>query len=210
MGDQAGGAVGRLSLAGAPQLDDLPVDPLQLLAALGVTEMPSDLSTIPTVALSFSDDPSAYVVTYIDRQPITGKILFRREVYLHWHADKPRRPFLVKVFDHRGRRVMTARLDDWQRIDTTTMFDPPDRTPMMPTDIRIDLHPPRRTDQPDRTRIGSIRLRLADMQAEMNDDEESRWDRAAALLWQRLPADLPPESLQPIDAHLSVPAGETP
>ena len=216
LGEQAGGAVGHLALAGAPGLDELPIDPMQLLSVLTVTAMPSDLTQIPAVALTMSDDPPAYVVTYIDRQPISGRILFRREVYLPWAFDQPRRPYMVKVLDNQGRRVMTAHLSDYQPIDTSTMLDPPALTPEMPTDIRIQLHPRREaleaggevSDQGDVAgQIESIRIRLADMQAETNDDDESRWDRAATLLWERLPANLPRQSLRRIDSHLSTPTG---
>jgi len=129
---------GRIKHAGAPGAKGLPIDPLQVPAVLGICELPSDLTKPPIVAQTIDLTPGqcAYVLTYIDRQPISNRLLARREVYFRWAQGEPRRPFMVKLFDNRGVRVMTAEMTDYARIK---LADDEDEAtgPQMPTDIRI-------------------------------------------------------------------------
>ncbi|MHC4295649.1 MAG: hypothetical protein ACYSTL_08705, partial [Planctomycetota bacterium] len=118
---------GKTELSAAPGIRDLPIDPIQLLSVLSICELPRDLTNIPTVMLSMTHRPGeryspnelcAYVLTYIDRQPISNRILFKREIYFTWDDTHLTRPFLVNLFDDSGERVMTARLADYREIES--------------------------------------------------------------------------------------------
>lgn len=170
-GDYGQAWFGRHKYAGAPGVEQLPLDPNQLISVLSVTELPDDFTTLPAVALTFSRDPCAYVVTYIDRQPVTGKILFRREVYFRWSDDEPCRPFRVNLFDNDGQRVMTADLDNYRPVAGTVRETPP----LMPTDIRINW--PQQGSR--------VHMVLSDMTI------EDRWSRAATGFARFLPDDIP-------------------
>jgi len=158
-GDQGGMWWGRTALAGAPGIEDLPIDPLQLLAVLCICELPSDFTQPPTVALSMNTEPGqcAYVLTYIDRQPVTGRLVFRREMYFRWDDNEPRRPFKVSFFDASGRRVMTADLLNYQPIDHADVEPAPARPSVMPTEINITWFDPRKKAS------GRIALVLSEM-----------------------------------------------
>ena len=138
MGEEATLAHGRISLAGAPGVGGLPIDPLQVPSVLGICELPGDLIQPPIVAQTMNLTPGqcAYVLTYIDRQPQTNRLLARREVYFRWSDTELRRPFMVKLFDNRGVRVMTAEMTDYARIKLKD--DDGEATgPVMATDVRI-------------------------------------------------------------------------
>jgi len=141
MGEESTLMWGRIRYAGAPGVKGLPIDPLQVPSVLGICELPGDLSTPPIVAqtMDLTSGRCAYVLTYIDRQPVTNRLLARREVYFDWSETRPRRPFMVKLFDDRGVRVMTAKMTDYARI---RLADDEDQAtgPDMPTDIRISWH----------------------------------------------------------------------
>ena len=138
MGEDSTLMWGRTRYAGAPGVKGLPVDPLQVPSVLGICELPHDLTRPPVVAQTMNVTPGhcAYVLTYIDRQPITRRLLARREIYFRWSDTAKRRPFMVKLFDSRGVRVMTAEMKDYARIK---LADDDDEAtgPEMPTDIRI-------------------------------------------------------------------------
>lgn len=149
--------VGRPELAGAPGVEGLPIDPMQLLAVLGVCELPEDFTKLPTVAMSMSKQPYAYVVSYMDRQPLTGRVLFRREMWFRWGDELPRRPFEINFFDTEGRRVLTAKLKDYKPIE----IDGDGEAPIMPTDIELTPIPwPWKTDA-----IRRIHIVLSEMSA---------------------------------------------
>ncbi len=137
-GDDAACLWGKNSLAGAPGIEGLLIDPTQIAAVLSVCELPADLTQPPLVALSMNTTPGecAYVVTYMDRQPITNKIIFKREMHFRWSDDEPRRPFRVDFFDNRGVRVMAAELSDYKPI---RLANEPKTAPepIMPTYIKI-------------------------------------------------------------------------
>lgn len=137
-GDDRGLLWGRNKYAGAPGIKGLPIDPLQIPAVLNICELPDDFTQAPTVTLSMNTTPGqcAYVVTYIDRQPITNNLLFRREVHFRWHDKKKRRPFLVNFFDARGVRIMHAELKNYEKIELVDADDDA-IPPVMPTDIKI-------------------------------------------------------------------------
>ena len=135
-GDKRGAYWGRNAYAGAAGAGGMPVNPHDLLAVLNVSMMPDDLTELPAVALAMRTTPGeyAYVVTHIDRDPITRQIIFRRETLLTWSDEERPRPFEMNFFDANGLRVMTAKLKDYKLIAA----DPPAKTyVVMPTDIEI-------------------------------------------------------------------------
>jgi len=182
-GEHAAAMWGRHDLAGAPGATPLPIDPNQLLAVLSICALPDDFTRPPMVALSMAADPCAYVVTYLDRQPISGRILFRREVYFHWDQTKPRRAFLINFFAEDGRRVMTARMKKYKPIGGA---GPEARAPVMPTDIEITW-PQKKS---------SMHIVLSEMTA------EEKWDRAACGFRDHLPAGIDPGDILQVDKHL--------
>lgn len=150
-GARSGGFMGRTLFAGAPGVKSLPLDPTQLLSVLGLCELPEDPTDLPAVALSLNAIPGqcAYVLTYIDRQPISKKIIFKREMLFTWADDKPPQLFRVNIFDMSGKRVMTADVGNYQPIETDQPNQPQTLPvsqsapatqptgPVMPTSIRI-------------------------------------------------------------------------
>lgn len=131
---------GHLKLAGAPGIVGMPIDPTQLLAVLGVCELPADQTRPPFVGQTISFDPPAYVLTFIDRQPVTGKFKFRREIYFRWSQTKARRPFMVKIFNDLGLVVLTAEMKDYREIAIEGINDDAGPAPVMPTDIKLTWH----------------------------------------------------------------------
>lgn len=130
--------IGSSEFAGAPGVVGVPIDPHQLLAVLCVNELPDDLTQLPAVTMTLNEKPGeyAYVVSYLDHQPITGRIMFRREVLFTWDDKLPPRPFRINFFDGDGRRVMTARLKRYRPIEVPGISDE-EQPPVMPTDIEI-------------------------------------------------------------------------
>jgi len=188
---QGGGAWwGRNELAGAPGVTGLPIDPNQLPAVLGVCELPDDLTRLPTVLLRMRTEPCkyAYVLSYVDRRPISRRIGVRREVYFVWDDAKPRRPFLVRFLDARGRAILEARLADYRPIDVSALANPPATPPVMPTDIRITW-----TGKAARSLVRRIHLVLSEMTA------EDTWDREATRFE---PTGVSPGRVVQVDAGL--------
>ncbi|MCK4602857.1 MAG: hypothetical protein KAU28_10355 [Phycisphaerae bacterium] len=181
VGDRSAGWWGRNELAGAPGVV-VPIDPNQLLAVLAVCELPSDFTAPPTVAVRMSTNPCAYVVTYIDRQPVTGKIIFKRDMYFRWSDSKPRRAFLVNFFDAAGRLVMTARLKNYRSVEVEDKLSPP----VMPTDIEINWPQTR----------GKIHLVLSQMTT------ADKWRRSACRA--TMPDNIPPDRIFQIDEFVSI------
>lgn len=133
-GDKGEAWFGRSDFAGAPGVD-VPLDPNHLLAVLAVCELPDDFTEIPTAVLTMSSQPCAYVVTYIDRQPVTNRIQFTRRVYFRWSDKLPRRPYKAEFFDAAGQIAMYAEMSDYQFVDTGEGNDK--MRPVMPVDIKI-------------------------------------------------------------------------
>ncbi len=181
-GDQASALWGRNEFAGAPGLDALPMDPNDLLSILSVCELPDDFTSVPTVTLLMDTTPGecAYVLSYIDRQAISGSLISTRQILFDWCDDKPRRPFAVNFYDSNGMEVLIATLKDYEPIDTGS-GDP--NPPIMPTDIRIDW--PKRKS--------SLRIRLSEMTTSPTGDPA----RAA-----RFDPPIPVDKVIQIDRHL--------
>ena len=184
-------------LAGAPgtETDAIPIDPNQLLSVLGICELPSNFTQLPTVALTMTHRPGekldfgekcAYVLTYLARQPLTNRILFRREIYFTWDETDPRRPYEIRLLDATGQRIMTAQLRNYKSIETDNA-DPP---PVMPTDIRIAWP----------GRDAGLHILLSEMTTENRWDIEAVYFRDAET--GALPDGVDPANVVPIDAGL--------
>ena len=171
---------GRHEFAGAPGLDKtIPINPNQLLSVLTVCILPNDFTQLPTVLMRMSSNPCAYVLTYVDRQVLTGRIIARKDIYYTWDDTKPRRPFLVKLFGSDGRELVVAQLKNYRQIKTDQdLFTPP----VMPTDIKITW-----------TETGNqIRLILSEMTT------EDKWDTEACRFTDSQTGALPP-GISPAD-----------
>ena len=184
--------VGQNAFAGAPGIEALPIDPMQLLAVLSVCDLPSDLTDAPMVGMTMDARPwhCAYVLTYIDRQPITRRLGFRREMYFPWRDDGPHppgRPSTIKFLDAAGRRIMTATLKDYKPIAPGEEGGGESDPPVMPTDIRIEW--PQQKSH--------IQLRLS----EMTREKKGNPTKAVSLL-RYLPESIP---VKQIDRHIRPP-----
>jgi hypothetical protein len=182
-GDRKGAWCGRTATAAAPGMAGVPLDPMQLLSVLAVCPLPADQTSIPAVVVGMRNTPGdcAYVVTCLDRQPVSGRILLRREMFFRWGDQPPRRPYRVDLFDPAGRRVMTAELKDYRPIDVSKLDDRPPVQPDMPTDIDVAWN-----DQPGlRPLVRRIHMVLSEMTA------EDKWDRSACKF-------VPPAGVVPV------------
>jgi hypothetical protein len=171
LGDRGGAWFGRHAGTDAPGVRQLPIDPMQLLGVLAICALPEDPTRLPAVAVGMQNTPGdcAYVVTLIDRQPVTGRLLLKREVYFRWSETEPPRPYKVNLIDSAGRRIMTAHLKSYTPIDCSELDDPPDSDPVMPSEIEIVCNPFPGVE----TFVRRIRLKLSEMTA------EDKWDRDA-------------------------------
>ncbi len=184
-GDRAEARWGRDELAGAPGVD-MPIDPMAVLSMLAVTELPDDFTRLPTCVMTLAEKPYAYVLTYVARQPVTGEILFRREVCCTWSDDKPPRPYQVSLFDAAGERVMTARLKGYREIDVPGAKEGAAR-PVMPTDIQISWPAEK----------SSLHIALGEMTT------ADKWDRRQVLFAPNIPPGIPLEDVVQVDADVS-------
>ncbi len=152
-GGEAAAYWGRNDLAGAPGVAGMPIYPADLLAALGLTAMPSDLTNLPAAVMTMRDEECdyAYEMTSLDRQPITNNIFVRRKTYLTWSDELPPRPFAVDLFDAQGLCSVSATLANEQPIETDT-----GRTVVAPTEVTLVWNDP---DWP----VRKLRLVLSDM-----------------------------------------------
>ena len=184
IGDQAGAWYGRLGLAGAPGVRQMPIDPMQLLGILGITPLPAEPGQLPAAVLSMNNTPGdcAYVVSVIDRQPVSNRVLFRREIILPWNKDEAPRPARVNILDGAGRRVMTAALSNYKPIDVSSLDDPPAKSPVMPTDVDIVCNELPGVD----AFIQRIHLRISEMTA-----DEQKAEHAEAAKFTPPPGTMP-------------------
>ncbi len=144
LGEQSRAAVGRVALAGAPGVEGLPLDPLQLVSVFALSPLPDDLSTMPTVVQRLKMDcPYAYVLSVIDRRPVSGQAVAKREMYFTWDVEKPRRLYKIVYVDDRGRHVMEAELEDFQPVDTSELPDPPAEPPVLPWKMKLTWFSPK-------------------------------------------------------------------
>ena len=198
VGSKGGAFVGSLPNAGAPGSEDIALDPLGLVSLLMVTRLPDDFTTVPTLGMTLNGGvpaggkrtACAYVVTYIDRQPRTGYILMKREIYFNWDGQTPR-PFRVDFIDSTGRRVVTATMGKYVAIPGTGTAG---QEAVLPTDIRLEEIPwPKRQSV-----IKKIHLQLSELSTTEGDPME------AAKFWTYLPTNLRP-GLKALDPFVKPP-----
>jgi hypothetical protein len=129
---------GRNDLAGAPGVAGMPIYPADLLAALGLTAMPTDLTNLPAAVMTMRDKECnyAYELTSLDRQPITN-IFVRRKTYLTWSDELPPRPFAVDLFDAQGLCSVSATLANEKPIETDG-----DQVVVAPTELTLVWNDP--------------------------------------------------------------------
>ena len=181
---------GRREFAGAPGVTVLPIDLHQLLAVLGILKLPDEFTKLPTVAMTMSKSPCAYVLTYIDRQSVTGRILFKRRMYFRWADDKPPRPFMIEFLSPDGEPVMVAKLKDYKPIALAG-------DSVMPTDITLEITQGQRGE---RARpIRRIHMVLSQMTT------ADKWDRSAVRFDENTPPGI--EKMQ-IDSHIQSSGGK--
>ncbi len=155
LGNQGKAWFGRTKFAGAPGVKAIPLDPLQLLEILGVTELPEvQAGAMPAVVMTLQQKPCAYVVRYLKPQPISGHLKIWREVYFRWSDTEPRRPYQIKLYDADGLCRVVAEVSDYKPVATDTDGE----GPIMPTDIRITF-PAIKNVQP----ASSLHMRLSEM-----------------------------------------------
>jgi hypothetical protein len=135
----------------------------------------------------------AYVVAYLDREPVSKRILFRREAHFTWETDAPRRPFKVHVFDNSGRRVMTAQVRNYREIDPADVEPAPAKPSVMPTEIDIAW------SVPSSKAGGRISLVLSEMTT------KRKWQVSACRMPD--PGDLPEDRVIQVDKDIAVPGG---
>ena len=134
-GDRSQAWMGRCRFAGAPAVQGVPVDPMQLMEVLGVTELPPPAAgKLPAVVVRMEGAPAAYVLRYLKPQPVTGELKIWREVCFRWSDDGPRRPFRVRLFDADGFCRVVADVSEYKPIDWP---GEPAEAPVMPTDLKI-------------------------------------------------------------------------
>ncbi|MFP4052969.1 MAG: hypothetical protein ACLFV7_03795 [Phycisphaerae bacterium] len=100
---------------------------------------------------------------------------------------------MVKILDEQGRRMMTAHLDEYRPIDTSTLEVPPKSPPTMPTRIRVEFAPPSAVGRKGGY-VSTMRIRLSDLVTpDLLYSEVAR---------KRLPAGFPADKLIVIDRAL--------
>jgi hypothetical protein len=183
-GDESAAYWGRSELAGAPGTKSPAVNPNDLLAALGVTALPEDLTRPPAAALTMDTehDRHAYVLHHLRAQPVTGRMLLARQTRIRWSDVEPRHAQRVRYFDTTGMEVMTADLGGYQRVAVDGDAAPA----VMPTDIRITWP----------ASANRLRLVLSEMTT------ADKWDPSACRFRDHLPAGLPVADIIQLDAAI--------
>lgn len=162
---------GRHGSVGVPGSMPLPIDPMQLLSILAVCPLPTEPGQLPAAVVGMQNTPGdcAYVVTVVDRQPVTQRLLLQREIFFRWSDAAPRQPYKINFLDDAGRRILTAHLKRYRPVDVSELDDPPKVPPVMPTDIEIVSNPFGGVE----AFVRRIHLVLSEMTA------EDKWDRSA-------------------------------
>jgi len=185
-GDHGAAWWGRQEYAGAPGVE-MPLDPGDLLGVLCVTEIPADFTQLPAAVLRMDESVPAYVLTWVARQPVSGEVIFRREVFFNWDG-KPPRAYRVDLFDARGRVVMTARLKDYKPVRTAADEA---HGPVMPSDIEIAWP----------ARGGRMRIVLSEISS------LKVWNRRQFLFEHNLPGGIPLANVTQVDKDIPAEGG---
>ncbi len=155
LGGRGGAWFGRTKYAGAPGVAGIPIDPMQLVEILGITELPTvQADAMPAVVMTLQQNPCAYAVRYLKPQPVSEHLKIWREVYFRWSDTEPRRPYQIKIYDAAGICRVVADVADYKPVATDTDGD----GPIMPTDIRITW-PAIKNVQP----ASSLHMKLSEM-----------------------------------------------
>ena len=196
---------GRTDLAGAPGIKLLPIDPTGLQAVLGICQLPADQSSTPAVTLQMDTKAGryAYVLSYVNRQPVSNKFVVRREFRFGWDEERPnwlaellwgkyrpQRLEEINFFDAHGRKMMSAAVSNYKPVDISTLDNPPATAPIMPTDIRITWFNDRKR------KTASVRLRLTQMTA------EEMWDTEVCEFLKNVPGDIPLDKIIQVDKDI--------
>lgn len=159
-GDKNGAWAGPLAAANAPKNADVPVNPIEMVSLLSVTDIPSAgqsvkvdktpwLKPVKSPGQVFGPSRYAYIVSvYAD----SAKKQLQREVYFTWSDTEKARPFLVKMYDSQGRMRAYADLSNYQTVAMAG------GQAEMPTDIVITW-PPATVTQPE----SRISLKLSEI-----------------------------------------------
>ena len=149
MGDRGGAWVGQTALSGSPGQTAMPIDPLGMVSLLNVTPLPQgdELPIAPMtvegpIIRDGSRQPPSYVLSYVDRQPVTGKPICRREIYFEWTPPERqdfRKPYKIAFISPEGRRMMTAYLSQYAEIADSQTAD--GRPAVVPTRIELENTP---------------------------------------------------------------------
>jgi len=161
----------------------LAIDPRDLLAVLGVTEMPAAQTNIPAVALTMDPTPGAYayVLHHLVRLDREGRIGLRRQTHVRWSDTQPRHAFMTRFFNDVGTCVMTA-----QQMNYIPVADGDEATPpVMPSLVQI-LWPSNNT----RIDVALSEITAAD-----------KWDAEACLFRKNLPAGITEDRIIQMQPH---------
>ncbi|MFW6146329.1 MAG: hypothetical protein ACOC7R_03250 [Planctomycetota bacterium] len=131
--------------------EGIPMDPSQLLNALGVVAWPTDPDAPSQVVLRTPEQRCVYAMLTVARRDAWGGWYLARETLID-RRDENRRPYQTMLYDRQGRIAMTADLEAYEPVATP---DDPSTRPEVPTDIRLTW--------PESEPIRSIRLRLSGM-----------------------------------------------
>jgi len=187
-------------------LAELPFDPLQVFAVFQVCD---PLLSATNSFITMERKPCAYrlVRTAHSDQAANYGTVCHYETYLAWSDEAPPRAFMMKFFDTRGRRIVTAHLKDYKPIEVVPEEDPetgeelplPEVTPEMPTDIELVWE-----DWPgmEKSSIRRIRLVLSEMTT------ENKWHPDALKFRDNLPAGVAPRLIHPPRGGLFSPLQE--
>jgi len=152
-GGEASAYYGRIELAGAPGIDDMPLNPNDLLSVLAIEELPSNQRQLPAVTMRLHEEHEsyAYIISYLTNQPVSRNILATREMHLRWSDTEDPDPTRIRFYRPSGETFMNAQLFDMEAVTTGS-----DTAPQMPT--RMDITWP---DQ--ESGVTRLRMRLSEM-----------------------------------------------
>jgi len=213
--------VGRTALAGAPGIEGMSLDisaaagsdkspgkgkkldinPLQLVSAFAVIPPSNDLTSMPGAILQMQGDhwPFEYILTCIDRQGSTQRIVPLHRMIFDWKKDvEPRLPRRIEYLDPNGVWVMTAKIRKYKPVDVADFPNPPQDPPVMPSEIIYTWRNARSGKK-----MITLTLELSDVWAPEIDYSE------ACRLIHRIPKGLLNKA-RLIDAHLDAPKSNNP
>jgi hypothetical protein len=185
-GGQAAAYYGQTALAGAPGIDDMPLNPNDLLSVLAIEPLPTDLTQLPAVTMRLEEghESYAYVLSHVTNQPVSRQILATRETRLRWSDTEPADPTGIRFFRPSGATFMDAQLSNMSEVITDS-----DAAPQMPTTMDLTW--------PD-TKSGVTRLRI--VLSEMSTTKE--FDSRVFQFAPNAPS-LAPDQLFQVDRHLT-------